>query len=81
MYSFLEFIQRAGIKPEFKFKEEGGDQQKWIDRALETYHFRLRDFLEFIGQANINVRLKVACEKSFKTKPNLQRHVRAKHYL
>ena len=44
LYSFLEFIQRAGIKPEFKFKEEGGDQQKWIDRALETYHFRLRDF-------------------------------------
>ena len=44
LYSFFEFTQRAGIKPEFKFKEEGGDQQKWIDRALETYHFRLRDF-------------------------------------
>ena len=44
LYSFLEFSQRAGIKTEFKFKEEGGDQMKWIDRAIETYHFRLRDF-------------------------------------
>ena len=44
LYSFLEFSQRAGIKTEFKFKEDGGDSMKWIDRALESYHFRLRDF-------------------------------------
>ena len=44
LYTILEFSQRAGIKTEFKFKEEGGDEMKWIDRALETYHSRLRDF-------------------------------------
>ena len=44
LYTILEFSQRAGIKTEFKLKEEGGDQMKWIDRALESYHSRLRDF-------------------------------------
>ena len=44
LYSILEFSQRAGIKTEFKLKEEGGESLKWIDRALESYHFRMRDF-------------------------------------
>ena len=44
LYSLLEFSQRAGIQPQFKFKEEGGEKMKWIDRALEQYHFMLRDY-------------------------------------
>ena len=44
LYSLLEFSQRAGIQPEFKYNEEGGEKMKWIDRGLEAYHFRLRDY-------------------------------------
>ena len=44
LYSLLEFSQRAGIQPQFKFKEEGGEKMKWIDRGLEQYHFMLRDY-------------------------------------
>ena len=44
LYSLLEFSQRAGIQPQFKFKEEGGEKMKWIDRALEQYHVMLRDY-------------------------------------
>ena len=62
LYTISEFSQRAGIKTEFKFKEEGGDQMKWIDRALESYHSKLRDFFfVYIGLANTNATKRDAC--------------------
>ena len=44
LYSLLEFSQRAGIQPEFRYNEEGGEKMKWIDRSLEAYHSKLRDY-------------------------------------
>ena len=57
LYSLLEFSQRAGIQPQFKFKEEGGEKMKWIDRGLEQYHFMLRDYfrLYWISQHRCDV--------------------------
>ena len=51
-------------------------EQMFIDKQKASFHETTihADMVE-------NPYLCPSCDKTFKTKPNLQRHVRAKHYL